>query len=383
MYSLQDYGEMIADFERVQAYNKAIGSAIRPGDTALELGCGPGIFALLASRAGARRVYAIDYAPIVGLARQLAAANGLGERIQFFEADSRKIELPERVNVIISDVRGALPLFAHAVSTVEDARVRFLVPNGTMIPQRDILKAAVVEAETTYKKLISPWTTSLPGVDLRDAIAPLLNNEFYHLHFAADQLLTEPQSWCVLNYQEGATSRAMADLHFVVRRNGTAHGICLWFEARLFGECGYSTGPGTSKGGISGQMFLPWPNEVHVISGQALEIGLKADLIGESYVWQWETHIPAWGTQPEQHFRQSSLNGAQLSPQSLRRRAADFVPALSESGQADRWLLGAIDGKTSLQEIAQSAAQRFPKIFPRWEDALTRAAELADQFSRR
>jgi hypothetical protein len=55
---------------------------------------------------------------------------------------------------------------------------------------------------------------------------------------------------------------------------------------------------------------------------------------------------------------------------------------LSETGQADRWLLQAIDGKTSLQQMAQAAAQHFPAIFPSWQDALHRAAELAAQFSR-
>jgi hypothetical protein len=45
-------------------------------------------------------------------------------------------------------------------------------------------------------------------------------------------------------------------------------------------------------------------------------------------------------------------------------------------------LLHAMDGKTCLQEMANSAAERFPAVFPRWEDALNRAAELARQFSR-
>jgi transposase len=34
------------------------------------------------------------------------------------------------------------------------------------------------------------------------------------------------------------------------------------------------------------------------------------------------------------------------------------------------------------EQMAQAAAQRFPSIFSRWEDALHRAAELAAQFSR-
>lgn len=85
---------------------------------------------------------------------------------------------------------------------------------------------------------------------------------------------------------------------------------------------------------------------------------------------------------PAECFQQSTLQDANFTLQSLRRRAADFVPSLSQEGQADRWLLQAMDGLTSLQPMAEAGAQRFPGIFPRWEDALHRAAELAAQFSR-
>jgi len=55
---------------------------------------------------------------------------------------------------------------------------------------------------------------------------------------------------------------------------------------------------------------------------------------------------------------------------------------LSEAGQAERWMLQAIDGKTPLQQIAAEAASRFPHVFSRVEDAFTKAGELADKFSR-
>jgi hypothetical protein len=110
-------------------------------------------------------------------------------------------------------------------------------------------------------------------------------------------------------------------------------------------------------------------------------VTFNADLVGHDYIWRWETRISRHGHAPL-HFRQSTFQGANFTPQALRRRAADFVPSLSEDGLADRWLLQAMDGKTSLQQIAQAAAERFPSLFPHWEDALHRAAELARQFSR-
>jgi len=125
MYSLEQYATMFADKLRMDAYSAAIARAVRPGDAVVDLGCGPGIFALLACKAGARRVYAIDMDGVVEFGRHLAAVNGFSDRIHFLRGDSRSIHLPERVSVIVSDVRGVVPLHSHAIGTLEDARNRF------------------------------------------------------------------------------------------------------------------------------------------------------------------------------------------------------------------------------------------------------------------
>ena len=379
-YSLRDYGQMIADADRFGAYAKAIARAVRPNDTLLEIGCGPGVFALLACRAGARRVYAIETEDVVQFARQLAAANGLTDRIQFIQNDSRRTNLPERVNVIVSDIRGAIPLCGHSVSAIEDARRRFLSPGGLLIPERDILKVALIEAPDYYWRLRSPWETTVVGLDLRPSV-PLVLNWSYGSRFKPEQLLSNPQTWCELNYASDAQSRTAADLNLRALRNGVAHGLCIWFETQLFREIGYSAGPETSSS-VHGQIFLPLLEEVPMSEGQLMQIKLQADLVASDYVWRWETHVGSRDDLPALHFRQSTFFGSCFSPLSLQRHAVDFVPARNEPGEANLWLLQAMDGKNSLQEIAQLAAQRFPAIFPRWEDALHRAAELAGQFSR-
>jgi len=379
MYSLRDYGEMIAGHERFDAYNKAIAEAVRPGDSVLEIGCGPGIFALLACQAGARKVYAIDSEEIVHFARELAMVNGLADRIEFVRSDSRKAQLPERVDVILSDIRGSLPFYGHAIPSIQDAKERFLIPGGRLIPRRDTLFAAIIEASDFYTKLTSPWL-ELSRLDLSTAVTLVLNG-IYSSYFTANQLLTKPQNWAVLDYSASAKVSAAAALDFSVTRTGEAHGLCLWFETELLEGIGYSSGP-ASKKTIYGQMFLPWLEPVPVQEGRKILVSLQASLVGEEYVWRWDTKICADARNPGRSFQQSTFHGANFTPQALHRRAADFVPSLSEEGQANRWMLQAIDGKTSLQEIAQAAAKKFPQIFPRWEDALHRAAELATQFSR-
>ena len=53
MYSLHFYGQMLADAPRMDAYLVALRQAVKPESVVLDLGCGPGVFALLACKLGA------------------------------------------------------------------------------------------------------------------------------------------------------------------------------------------------------------------------------------------------------------------------------------------------------------------------------------------
>jgi type I protein arginine methyltransferase len=380
MYSLRDHGNMISDPGRFGAYVKAIAAAVRPGDVVVEIGAGTGVFSLLACRAGARRVFAIESEDIIQYARELAAANGFSDRIEFFESNSRIVELPERANVVVSDIRGCLPLFERAVPSLEDARKRFLVPGGIMIPYRETLKAALVEADDFYRHIVAPWNECASGVDLSPLRLRVLDLGCT-TSFTEQQLLTPGQAWGILDYIAGASTRSGAKLELCVTRGGTGHGLCLWFETLLHGTIGFASAPGTPDN-VYGQLFLPWLEPVVLQEGESVQVALRADLVGEDYVWQWETTIPASGNRPAVHFRQSNFDGAAYSAQALHRQALDYVPALSQSGQVDLWMLERMNGKTSLQQIAQAAAQQFPQVFASWEEAFRHAAGLSEKMSR-
>ncbi len=379
-YSLHAFGSMIADRGRFDAYSRAITSAVRPGDVVLEIGCGPAVFALLACRAGARRVFAIDTADIVDFARKLAADNGLADRVEFFQIDSRKLELPEPANVIVSDIRGALPFHGHAIAAINDARTRLLAPGGTMIPQPDTVKAALIDAADFYSRIVNPWQNTAGNLDLSASLPQLLNDS-YGSHFKPEQLLSDPQNFCVLDYASGASERGSAELTFTTTRAGTAHGICLWFETRLFADIGYSTGPGAIDS-VYSQIFLPWLSPITLEQGEQVHVQLRADLIGSTYVWQWNTSIAASKDRQAIHYRQSTFHGSHLSPRFLRSRSADFTPELSPEGQADLFLLQSMTGTTPLREIAESATRKFPQVFASTQAAFDRAATLAEKLAR-
>src|SRR5690606_34435231 len=112
-YSVGDYGRMIADKVRIKAYIKALRQAIKPGAVVVDIGTGTGFFALLACQFGARHVYAIEPSHAIHVARELAEINGFSERITFIQNISSRVTLPARGDIIISDLRGVLPLHAH------------------------------------------------------------------------------------------------------------------------------------------------------------------------------------------------------------------------------------------------------------------------------
>ena len=93
MYSVVDYGHMASEGVRMDAYARALAQVVRPGAVVLDIGAGTGIFSLLAARAGARRVHAVDVNPAIWLLRDLAAENGLSDRIQVHQSSSIGLEL--------------------------------------------------------------------------------------------------------------------------------------------------------------------------------------------------------------------------------------------------------------------------------------------------
>lgn len=380
MYNIADYGDMLLDRVRMEAYAQALRGAVRPGAVVVDIGTGTGIFALLACRFGARRVYAIEPDDAIEVAREIAAANHCAGQIEFFRALSTRVTLPETADVIVSDLRGVLPFYGHSLKAIADARRRFLGPGGTLIPLRDTLWAAVVEVPRLHRSVTSPWSENGYGLDLRPA-RQVVTNMMRKARVKPEEFLTEPKSWATLDYTSRDDPNAGAELNWTAARPGTAHGLCVWFDATLTEGVSFSNAPGAPEM-IYGQMFFPWAEPVALAAGDAVTVDLRADLAGEDYLWRWKTCVRASAGQPKASFKQSTFFGAPLAAAQLRKCAASYVPSLDEEGQIDRLILSLMDGATSQEEIARRAAGRFPARFARWEEALTRVGELSQKYTR-
>ena len=382
MYSLGAYGSMIADRVRVDAYTEALRKTVRRGSIVAEIGTGPGVFAVLACQLGAERVFAIEPAEIIQVAREVATANGCADKIEFFEGLSTAVTLPSRADVILSDLRGILPLFERHIPAIVDARRRFIAPGGTMIPRRDTLWAAIVEAPKPYGEVVDPWDQNPFGQNLSPA-RQLAVNDVQKVLVSSDQLLTGHKLWATLDYSSVESPDVRGNLEWTVERARTGHGIVVWFDADLVEGVGFSNAPGAPET-VYGSLFFPWSQSVPLEGNQIVCMSLEAKLVEEDYIWRWTTRImPLEGSNASPlEFEQSQLGGAVLSPKQLHRLAADYIPQLSEEGLLRRRTFELMDGRASLEEIAQRLVAEFPKRFSSWREALSYAGVLSQEYSR-
>jgi len=384
MYTISMYGFMIADNARMDAYVEALRRAVKPDSIVVDIGAGTGVFALLAGRFGARRVYAIEPADAIQVAREIAAANGYADRIEFIQKLSTEVTLPERADVIISDLRGLLPFLGRHISSVADARSRLLKPGGTLISQRDDVWVAIVEAEGTYNEYLSPWDKY--EFDMTAARRIVTNTTGWKVkEDGSEILLAKPLLWATLDYAVISDPNVAGEMSFDVIRDGTAHGTLVWFDATMAEGVGFSNAPGAENPAkVYGRSFFPWSRPVELKEGDQVNVRLEARLVGGDYVYRWETTIRS-SSEPRQikaRFNQSTFYGEPLSLSGLRKKSDAYVPELNLDGVMDQYILSQMGAGTPLGEIAKRLAERFPDKFTRWQDALTRVGELARKYSK-
>lgn len=382
MYSLFTFGTFIANTVRMNAYRQALRGAIQPDAVVLDLGAGTGIFSLLACQMGARRVYAVEPDDIIQVARDLAAANGYADRIEFFQALSTQVNLPERADVIVSDIRGRLPLCREAIPAIIDARRRLLAPGGILIPRCDTLWAAVAAAPRLYRNYLGVWEGRKFGLN-QAAARELAINSLHGCYLSPDKLLSSPQCWGRLDYRTVEGPNLTGEVTWEMDRPGTAHGLLLWFDAELAPGIGFSNAPGAPKL-IYGNTFFPWPQPVTLNRGDQVAVSLAAHLVGEDYHWNWHSRIlkPGKAEPPKAEFRQSSFYGMPLGPVILEHTSQDYLPDLNEEGQIGRFILERMDGQSSLMEIARQVTARFTSQFAQTSEALVRVQDLSRKYSR-
>lgn len=311
-----DYHRSLLDDEaRCEAFFEAISAVVRPGDTVLDIGTGTGLLALFACQAGARKVYAIEQGAIGDVAEKLFQANGVSDRIRLYRQRSAQVELPERVDVVVSETLWNFGLGEGIVASLADARRRFLKPGGALIPASIDLKLAPIEHPRFHEQLLS-WKKPRFGVDL-SSVAALACNNVYRSVIEPHMLLSEPETICDvrLGYDAAVIS---GSCEFIVRRSGVLHALGGWFDAEL--AHGFRLDNQPPNPAPSWQhAILPLERPIAVESGDLIRAELQC--VGDESAWRWSVSHYYSNARPGD-YRVSQLSTLRGFPTAMQRLAA-------------------------------------------------------------
>jgi len=371
-----EHRQYLEDTHRLTAFSRAIDATVRPGDVVVDLGCGTGILGLMACRAGASRVYAIDDGGMIAVARQVAVANGYGDRIVHIQGNSMRVTLPEQAHVIVSDQIGRLGFEAGVIEYFADAARRFLRSGGRMVPAGVATWLAPIEGPA-QTAVVEFWRSAPAGFDF-SAVSEGAVNTGYPATLAVDQSLAAAQS--VLQFVCGdEASAAKGAVTFKVTRPGVLSGLGGWFVADLAAGITMTNAPGAPDQIARRQAFLPIANPIRVDSGDQIDVVLRARPV--EVVLAWDVRVTRANTEVA-HARHSTLGGMLLPRETLARTNPSRRPQLTPWADARATVLRLCDGHHTLAEIESATAVRHAGLFASAGEAQEFVAEVVTRYGR-
>ncbi len=238
---------MMNDVQRNEAYRQALERVVRPGDHVLDIGTGSGLLALMAARAGARRVTSCEMVPeIAAKARQIITANGQEKRIRVIDKPSSELQIPEdmpeRADVLVSEIFSSELIGEDVLPSFEHAREHLLKKDARIIPAQGWIVGQLAGAAELESYL---RVGTVAGFDL-SAFNEFSPVTVFPTEWNIDlDYQSEPFDIFSFDFQQEAVFPAQSrSLQIPVIRSGLCHGVLQWIRLCLHDEIFYENSPG-------------------------------------------------------------------------------------------------------------------------------------------
>ncbi|MGY5864502.1 MAG: 50S ribosomal protein L11 methyltransferase [Candidatus Thorarchaeota archaeon] len=239
---------------RLAKFSEAIQRTVSTDDYVVDIGTGSGVLAIMAAKAGARRITAIDVnRESIEYAREAAAMNGVNDKIDFVKGHFSDFVPDERADAVICEMLSSIMLIEQQVSACAHAVENILKPEGRLIPQQATIYLVPVESQMMvdrfdFKQIRFPkvMQTINPdaAMDLADA-----------------RVLTE------LDFTKPVSDSQIDEtLTFQVISDGVIHGLVGLFESRIVEDIVLKMEDGWQ------QLFLPLIHPVKVEKGDEFTV---------------------------------------------------------------------------------------------------------------
>lgn len=280
---LKPYGDielqrrMVSDLPRTNAFAAAIKEVVQAGHVVLDVGTGTGILAMLAAKAGAKKVYGIDLTDIAEVAAELAQINGLTDTVEFIRGAADELVLDEKADLLVSEWLGSGVFAEGILHAVLAARDKNLAPNGRMMPSHVRVFIAPLDDPLLYHAE-GPgfWKKPIHGLDFSSLEkVELEQGRVAQMVVDRAALLAPGMSIFEMNMQTATVDEAYSEceLEFLPERDGVLNGFCVWFEADLSPSVTLDTSP-TSPETHWAQSYVSFPPRP-VKAGEPLQVSAQ------------------------------------------------------------------------------------------------------------
>ncbi|KAG5898914.1 hypothetical protein JTB14_000159 [Gonioctena quinquepunctata] len=243
---LSQQQNMLQDFVRTYTYQRAILCNLDDfkDKIVLDVGAGSGILSFFAAQAGAKRIYAVEASTMAHYAQKIVEANNLSSSIKVIPGKIEEIDLPEKVDVIISEPMGYMLYNERMLESYLNAK-KWLVPGGKMYPSRGDLHIAPFTDDALYMEQYSKanfwFQTCFHGVNL-SALQNCAVKEYFRQPivdtFDVRICMSKSMRHVVDFLEADETDLHTIDipLEFHILESGTCHGLAFWFDVAFTGS---------------------------------------------------------------------------------------------------------------------------------------------------
>ncbi|KAF8557423.1 PRMT5-domain-containing protein [Imleria badia] len=255
-------------------------------------------------------IYAVEKNPNAFVTLQGRKAKEWGSSVELISGDMRRVEVPEPVDILVSELLGS---FGDNELSPEclDGAMRFLKPDGISIPSSYTAHLAPLSSSKLYnaareskdlKGVETPYVVMFQNVNILSddgggtggRCGPKIQECWEFEHPRKD--VTVDEKGLPLTNSHNVRS---AKLSFHIPHAGVMHGLAGYFEAILYGDVGLSIYP-FRKEQISKDMlswfplFFPFREPLYLPSNSEVQVSMWR-LTNERQVWyEWyaESYLP-------------------------------------------------------------------------------------------